>query len=674
MSTVAPKYRPVLRACTTALAVAWAVYAVQALAGAPAGVEAVFNTYVYVGILLAAVALCMARGALVPERRGLWLSFGVGLLAWTGGELYYTFAAPETIPSLADVGYLAPYPAAYVGLVLLLRSQLASFRRSLWLDGAIVALAAASVATSLAAGPIIDASVDGDQLAVATNLAYPIGDLVLLSLVVGTLGLAGWRPGPSWILLGAGLATLALADGAYLFQAAQGTYVENGLLDVGWTLAALLVALAAWAPERYTAPGQVSATRMIASPTIATLVAVGLTTYDHFVRVHTVGLTLASATLLLVTLRMALAFRENQRMVEGSRRDATIDALTGLGNRRLLNDDLVPATAAAPGGGRTRILVMLDLDGFKSYNDSFGHPAGDSLLARMGARLDVVSRPHGRAYRLGGDEFCLLAECEGQMADVAVAAAVEALSDRGDGFAIAPSAGVVRLPDEAASPAAALQLADRRMYANKAHGRASAERQSRDVLISALRERQPELYNHVTDVAELAYRVAGQLGMSAEERDEMARAAELHDIGKVAIPDTILNKPGPLDEQEWAFMRSHTIVGERILASAPALVPVSRLVRSSHERWDGVGYPDGLRGEQIPLGARVITVCDSYEAMVADRPYRAPMTSDDALAELDRCAGSQFDPAVVTAFRAVMDRQLATPLTPHTPSRRLRRG
>ncbi len=145
-----------------------------------------------------------------------------------------------------------------MGLVLLLRSQLGSFRRSLWLDGAIVAVAAASVATSLLAGPIIDASVDGDQLAVATNLAYPIGDLVLLSLVVGTLGLAGWRPGPSWVLLGAGLATLALADGAYLFQAAQGTYVENGLLDVGWALAALLVALAAWAPERYAPRGQIT--------------------------------------------------------------------------------------------------------------------------------------------------------------------------------------------------------------------------------------------------------------------------------------------------------------------------------------------------------------------------------------------------------------------------------
>ena len=175
-----------------------------------------------------------------------------------------------------------------------------------------------------------------------------------------------------------------------------------------------------------------------------------------------------------------------------------------------------------------------------------------------------------------------------------------------------------------------------------------------------MREHQPELHEHVTDVAALAARLAAELGMPAEERDRIARAAELHDIGKVAIPDAILNKPGPLNDEEWQFMRRHTLIGERILMAAPALRPVAELVRSSHERWDGQGYPDGLAAEKIPLGARVVTLCDAFEAMVADRPYREAMSEAEAMAELERCAGSQFDPAVVAAFKAVMDRRPAT--------------
>jgi HD-GYP domain-containing protein (c-di-GMP phosphodiesterase class II) len=131
-------------------------------------------------------------------------------------------------------------------------------------------------------------------------------------------------------------------------------------------------------------------------------------------------------------------------------------------------------------------------------------------------------------------------------------------------------------------------------------------------------------------------------------------AAELHDVGKVAIPDAILNKPGPLNEDEWAFMRRHTLIGERIVAAAPALCGVAKLVRASHERWDGGGYPDGIAGENIPLGARIVAVCDAYDAIVADRPYRGARSSAAALAELRRCAGTQFDPAVVEAFAAAL--------------------
>jgi HD-GYP domain-containing protein (c-di-GMP phosphodiesterase class II) len=167
--------------------------------------------------------------------------------------------------------------------------------------------------------------------------------------------------------------------------------------------------------------------------------------------------------------------------------------------------------------------------------------------------------------------------------------------------------------------------------------------------------KQPGLPDHSSGVARLALLVGRRLGMNAEQLDELARAAELHDIGKVGIPDAILDKPGQLDEREWAFIRQHTILGERILSAAPALRPVATIVRASHERWDGRGYPDRLRGEEIPLAARIVAVCDAYEAITVDRCYRAARTADDAREELLREAGHQFDPVVVDAFLEELD-------------------
>jgi HD-GYP domain-containing protein (c-di-GMP phosphodiesterase class II) len=141
--------------------------------------------------------------------------------------------------------------------------------------------------------------------------------------------------------------------------------------------------------------------------------------------------------------------------------------------------------------------------------------------------------------------------------------------------------------------------------------------------------------------------------MRPDEVRQVTLAARLHDIGKMAISDRILNKTGPLDEDEWALMRCHTMIGERILAAAPALAHAAALVRSSHERWDGHGYPDGLQGDDIPLGARIIFVCDAYDAMRSERPYRQAFTHRRTVDELKRCAGSQFDPGVVDALMAV---------------------
>jgi putative nucleotidyltransferase with HDIG domain len=172
--------------------------------------------------------------------------------------------------------------------------------------------------------------------------------------------------------------------------------------------------------------------------------------------------------------------------------------------------------------------------------------------------------------------------------------------------------------------------------------------------MSVVREQDGALGDHVETVAGLAEEVGVVLGLDDAELAHLRQAAALHDIGKVAIPDAIIQAPRALTGEEWAYIRQHTVIGARIIGSVPEMVPVAQIVRSSHERWDGAGYPDGLAGEDIPLGARIVTVCDSFEAMVAARPYRAARPEHEALAELERCAGGQFDPAVVRAFAAVL--------------------
>jgi two-component system cell cycle response regulator len=260
-------------------------------------------------------------------------------------------------------------------------------------------------------------------------------------------------------------------------------------------------------------------------------------------------------------------------------------------------------------------------------------------------------------------------EIEPAQADKLLARTRTALTEAGQGFLVTASHGMVFIPSEANDPALAMQIADQRLYGSKGSRRRNAvNQQTRDVLLQVLHERQPELHDRMHEVAELALAVGRKMSLLPEELDEMARAAELHDVGKMAVPDEILNKPGPLDRVEMGFIRQHTIVGERILAAAPSLSPVARIVRASHERWDGSGYPDGLKGEEIPLAARIVAACDAYHAMTSDRPYQAAVPHEAALAELRRCAGSHFDPAVVAVVcHEVETRRGAADAPDHTP-------
>ena len=341
------------------------------------------------------------------------------------------------------------------------------------------------------------------------------------------------------------------------------------------------------------------------------------------------------------------------------------DALTGIPNRRQLKADLDHGLKQAS-PAKPLLLMLFDLNGFKAYNDTFGHPAGDALLIRLAGALDQAMTDHGgSAYRLGGDEFCVLARVEEGRSAPVVAAASQALTEHGGGFHITASYGAILLPEESQDVVEAMQLVDQRMYAQKTSGRRSPDRQSRDVLLRALQERNPELAERHAAVARMAEVIGERMHLAAEERVQLRQAAELHDVGKLAIPEEVLHKPSPLEPEEWVFVRRHPLIGERIIGAAPALAAAAKLVRSTHERLDGSGYPDGLAGDQIPLGARIIAVCDAFTAMTSPRPHAAQRTIGEAIAELRQCANTQFDPAVVDVLSELVV-ELVWPSEPST--------
>jgi two-component system cell cycle response regulator len=611
--------------------------------------------YVYNALIAAAAAFCLARARYVERERAAWLAFGLGLAAWAAGEAAYTLFLDGPVepghPNVSDVLWLLFYPATYVGIVLLVRARVHEFRASLWLDGVVGALAMASIGAALVLGPVTSS---GDGMIVALDLAFLLGDMLLLGFVVGALALTGWRPDRTWSLLGAGLVMAAVVDGFFLWQAASGATEGATLATVLWPGSTLLVAAAAWqAPSAR--PVRAEGWRLLAMPTAFAVAAVGVLVYDLARPVDAGALGLAIACLLAVILRMSVTVRENHELLEGSRREALTDALTGLSNRRRLMLDLERevryASPEAPCA-----LTLFDLDGFKQYNDRFGHPVGDALLARLGRKLADAVGNQGVAYRLGGDEFCLVAPLGELAAGLLTETAREALTDRGRGFEVGASCGMVIIPNEASDVSSALRLADQRLYREKGEGRRSVvTQQTSDALLQVLKECEPGLDGHLQVVAALAREVGGRLGVAGSELDELTRAAELHDVGKVALPASILRKPGPLDESEWSFVRQHTLVGDRILSAAPALSSLAHVVRASHEHFDGSGYPDGIAGEDIPLAARVVAVCDAYHAMTSDRPYRAALAHWEAMEELRRCSGRQFDPVVVAAFGELME-------------------
>jgi two-component system, cell cycle response regulator len=604
--------------------------------------SAVVRDWLYCGLFFLAAASCVYRAR--RDAGGPWMVAAPGMVLWGTAEIVFRLSArnPDTIyPAATQVLLFAAFALAYTTFALLARERLRRFDAVLALDGALAGLAAAAVAS------VLLFPVTRHPPVAAPPRVFLLGALFGLVFVITILGLTGWRPGGMWTVIVAAIVVNVLGDVVLVHLAGEGRFHRGSPADTLFVTSALLVGLAAFYPSRHR-PAVPSSTRRLAAPLIAAVVAFAVDAAALSGEVSGLAAALAMAALAVTIVRMSVALE----LLEHSQGEASTDVLTGLGNRRLLMRDLESrlADGQAP---PPFTLVLFDLDGFKRYNDTFGHPSGDALLVRLAGRLAEAAVP-GQAYRMGGDEFCAILEGDARAAAAALVRSQQALSERGDAFSIRSSSGAVSCPVEATTVRAALRIADARMYAAKTT-RDLVQAQTRDAVLQMLRERDPLLHDHMRAVASSSGRLARRLGLDQTSIHQVERAAELHDIGKIAVPDAILHKSGTLNANELRFMRQYPVVGERILRAAPSLAPAASLVRSCHEWWDGHGYPDGLRHEEIPLGARIIAVCDAYDSMRSPHAYRRPRTREQALAELRRCAGSQFDPAIVDALCAELE-------------------
>lgn len=488
----------VVRASLYTGAVLVALWALRAAGGwGSDGIDRLFTDWIFLGLYVPAMTTCVVRAVRVREERAVWLLFALALVGSAGGFLAFALFVrgdPSPLsPSIADFSWLTYYPLSFAALVALVRCRLGTVDRGLLLDGLIGALALAALAAAVLLEPLVSQT-GGSDAAVATNLAYPLGDLHMAALVVAVFGFTGWKPGWSWSLLGLGFLVAAAADTVFLFQASAGTYVQGTALDAAWPTMALLLAASAWLPSTRAEPARSGSWATVVPALTFSALAIGLVAYNNFIGLGVVASALAIATLVASQIRAV-------------------------------------------------------------------------------------------------ESFITLRQLDRQTSE---------------------------------GPA--------------------------EVLLAALSARDHYTGSHSKTVVELGGAVARRLRLSREAILAVEQLALLHDVGKIGIPDAVLQKEGPLDDSDWEGMRKHPVIGAEIVARTKSLAHLAPMVRAEHERWDGGGYPDGLSGKQIPLASRIVFACDAYHAMTSDRPYRAAMPTSEALRELERHSGSQFDPEVLQAL------------------------
>ncbi|HXR29635.1 MAG TPA: GGDEF domain-containing protein [Solirubrobacterales bacterium] len=440
--------------------------------GIDGGLHDVIVTVVYDAVVLGAGLACLVRASTYGRERSAWVLIGLAILAWGCAEVYWSVAIENNpsapYPSPADIGYLLFYPLAYAGLALLVRARAHEIKWRLWMDGAIAALGTAALGAAFIFDFVAEKA-EGSTVEVATTLAYPLGDIFMLAMVVGVIALTGWRPGRTWSLLLVGLAALVLADIAFTLQLTEEALPGGSWVEPIYLISAVCLGASVWQPAEaaaITSPRE--RRREMIVPTVFAGVMIGLFAMQYFSSTSGLSTVLWAATMTAVVARLGVSDRENRDLLEQVR----TDALTGLGNRGRLQVDL-PDRFAGASEESPVTLILFDLNGFKQYNDTFGHPAGDELLTRLGTALREAVSQDGSAYRIGGDEFCVLLTCPRDRVQGVERRACKALTASQKGVEVASAWGAVEIPTEAKDPSSALQLADVRMYAQKESRRVS---------------------------------------------------------------------------------------------------------------------------------------------------------------------------------------------------------
>ena len=435
--------------------------------------DGAINGVAYDAVVVCAGLACFLRASRGGPERAAWIAVAASIIAWASGEIWWTLYIENNpnapYPSPADLGYLAFYPLAVLGLYLLVRARAQELDRRLWMDGLIAALGTGALGAALLFEFVADRT-SGTAIEVATTLAYPFGDVLLVSLIVGVIALTRWRPGRTWTLLLAGLAVMAVADVAFTLQTYDSNVPGGDWVEPLYLISAVILGLVAWQPQA--APilpdARFDGWREMVVPGIVAGAMIALVGMQYFDGASALTTLLWSATMLSVIGRLVVSLRDNKRLLE----QVQTDRLTGLGSQARMQMDLEGRERTPD---RPLTVLLLDLNGFKRYNDTFGHPAGDKMLGMLGKRLGEAMEAlavETTAYRLGGDEFLVLAEggivgLGLEERDELAVHAAEALTSRGRGFELSAAWGIASIPEEADSPAEAMQLADVRMYAQK---------------------------------------------------------------------------------------------------------------------------------------------------------------------------------------------------------------